>query len=112
MEAATDWLPGYPFVFRALARRIGEPGRTYVPGERLTVRLRRTDGTSQEARNHAWHPGILPDLLERAGFRDVIQPRPTVDEARTVADPGLAGSRAWAAERERPPLVVTTGLAV
>ncbi|MEU9160885.1 methyltransferase domain-containing protein [Streptomyces sp. NPDC048424] len=91
--------------------RIGEPGEVYGPGDELTVRLRRTDGTWQEMRNHAWPVGYFPALLERAGFRDVVQHRPTVDEALTVADPDLAAGRAWSAERERPPLVITTALA-
>ncbi|MFD4871534.1 class I SAM-dependent methyltransferase [Streptomyces sp. NPDC058412] len=91
--------------------RIGEPGEVYGPGDELTVRLRRTDGSWQEMRNHAWPVGYFPVLLERAGFRDVVQHRPTVDEALTVADPDLAAGRSWPAERERPPLVITTGLA-
>ncbi|MBW5484241.1 class I SAM-dependent methyltransferase [Streptomyces bambusae] len=89
----------------------GGPGEEYGPGDRLTVRLRRTDGTWQDVHNHAWPVGFLPGLLERAGFRDVTQQRPTVDEALTVADPEFARGRAWAGERERPPLVVTTATA-
>ncbi|WP_404952815.1 class I SAM-dependent methyltransferase [Streptomyces sp. 147326] len=91
--------------------RIGEPGEVYGPGDELTVRLRRTDGSWQEMRNHAWPVAYYPGLLERAGFRDVVQHRPTVDEAPAVADPDLAASRAWQAERERPPLVITRALA-
>ncbi|WP_327411725.1 class I SAM-dependent methyltransferase [Streptomyces sp. NBC_01233] len=91
--------------------RIGEPGEVYGPGDELTVRLRRTDGSWQEMRNHAWPVGYYQGLLERAGFRDVVQHRPTVDEALTVADPDLAAGRAWPAERERPPLVITSALA-
>ncbi|WP_405792241.1 methyltransferase domain-containing protein [Streptomyces sp. NBC_00029] len=91
--------------------RIGDPGEVYGPGDELTVRLRRTDGSWQEARNHAWPVGVLPALLERAGFRDVVQHRPTVEEALTVADAGFATGRAWSAERARPPLVITTALA-
>lgn len=91
--------------------RIGEPGEVYGPGEELTVRLRRTDGSWQEMRNHAWPVGLYPTLLERAGFRDVVQHRPSVAEALTLADPDLARSRPWSAERERPPLVVTTASA-
>ncbi|MEU3314917.1 class I SAM-dependent methyltransferase [Streptomyces sp. NPDC006662] len=91
--------------------RIGGPGTAHAPGEPLTVRLLRTDGSWQEVRNHAWPVTLLPALLERAGFRDVVQERPTVEEAQDVADPDLAGSRPWTAERERPPLVVTTSLA-
>ncbi|WP_405834503.1 class I SAM-dependent methyltransferase [Streptomyces sp. NBC_00105] len=90
--------------------RVGEPGEVYGPGDELTVRLRRTDGSWQEMRNHAWPVGYYPGLLERAGFRDVVQHRPTVDEALTVADPDLAAGRAWQAERERPPLVITSAL--
>ncbi len=91
--------------------RIGEPGVVYAPGDELTVRLRRTDGSWEEVRNHAWPVGFLPPLLERAGFRDVVQHRPTVDEARTVADADFAAGRAWSAERAAPPLVITTALA-
>ncbi|MBT2478917.1 class I SAM-dependent methyltransferase [Streptomyces sp. ISL-94] len=91
--------------------RIGAPGEEYGPGEPLTVRLRRTDGTWQEVRNHAWPAGILPALLERAGFGDVDQHRPTVDEALTVADPDLVRGRDWTAERANPPLVITTASA-
>ncbi|MFJ4775983.1 class I SAM-dependent methyltransferase [Streptomyces sp. NPDC088762] len=91
--------------------RIGAPGEEYGPGEPLTVWLRRTDGTWQEVRNHAWPVGILPPLLERAGFEDVERHRPTVDEALTVADPDLVRSRDWTAERTQPPLVITTALA-
>ncbi|WP_079407516.1 class I SAM-dependent methyltransferase [Streptomyces sp. 3211] len=113
--------PGAPFVLLTTdpacsgteyaSLRIGEPGAVYAPGEELTVRLRRTDGSWQEVRNHAWPVGLFPALLERAGFRDAAQHRPTVAEALTVADAGLAAGRPWAAERARPPLVVTTASA-
>ncbi|MFE9480700.1 class I SAM-dependent methyltransferase [Streptomyces spororaveus] len=113
--------PGAPFVLLTTdpacggteyaSLRIGDPGEVYGPGDELTVRLRRTDGSWQEVRNHAWPVGILPALLERAGFRDVARHRPTVDEALTVADPELAAGRAWSAERAGPPLVVTTATA-
>lgn len=113
--------PGGPFVLLATdpactgteyaSLRIGEPGAVYAPGQELTVRLRRADGSWQEVRNRAWPVGLLPGLLERAGFRDVVQHRPTVAEAREAADPVLVGSRPWTAERERPPLVVTTAVA-
>ncbi|WP_329376187.1 class I SAM-dependent methyltransferase [Streptomyces sp. NBC_01351] len=91
--------------------RIGDPGTAYEPGEPLTVRLRRTDGSWQEVRNHAWPVDLYPALLESARFRDVVQQRPTVEEALAVADPEFARGRAWAAERARPPLVVTTASA-
>ncbi|KOU71977.1 class I SAM-dependent methyltransferase [Streptomyces virginiae] len=91
--------------------RIGEPGETYAPGDPVTVRLRRTDGSWQEMRNHAWPVGLYPTLLERARFRDVAQHRPTVDEAVAVADPDLVAARPWPAERAGPPLVITTALA-
>ncbi|WP_030842898.1 class I SAM-dependent methyltransferase [Streptomyces sp. NRRL F-4474] len=91
--------------------RIGEPGEAYAPGEEVTVRLRRTDGTWQRMRNHAWPVGLYPALLERARFRDVVQHRPSVQEALTVADPDLVAARPWSAERARPPLVVTTAVA-
>ncbi|MGW6980542.1 class I SAM-dependent methyltransferase [Streptomyces sp. NPDC054932] len=113
--------PGAPFVLLTTdpacsgteyaSLRIGDPGAVYGPGEELTVRLRRTDGSWQEMRNHAWPVGLLPALLERAGFRDVVQDRPTVEEALTVADADFAAGRAWSAERSRPPLVITTALA-
>ncbi|MFD8143776.1 class I SAM-dependent methyltransferase [Streptomyces sp. NPDC059708] len=113
--------PGGPFVLLSTdpdcggaeyaSLRIGDPGAVHEPGQGLTVRLRRTDGSWQEVRNHAWPVGRLPGLLERAGFRDVVQERPTVAEARESADPDLVRSRPWTAERERPPLVVTTALA-
>ena len=92
--------------------RIGEPGEQYGPGDRLTVRLLRTDGSWEERSNHAWPVDLLPGLLEHAGFGDIAQYRPTVDEALTVADPDLVRSRSWQAERVAPPLVVTTGRAV
>ncbi|MEV6954396.1 class I SAM-dependent methyltransferase [Streptomyces sp. NPDC051183] len=92
--------------------RIGEAGEAYAPGELVTVRLRRTDGSWQEMSNHAWPVGLYPTLLERAGFRDIVQHRPTVAEALGLADPGLARGRPWSAERERPPLVITTASAV
>lgn len=92
--------------------RIGEdPDRRYAMGEELTVGLRRTDGSWQEVRNHAWPVDLFPALLERTGFGSVVQHRPTVDEAVAVADPEFARSRAWEAERRRPPLVVTTASA-
>ncbi|MEU3727684.1 class I SAM-dependent methyltransferase [Streptomyces sp. NPDC031705] len=113
--------PGGPFVLLATdpactgeeyaSLRIGDPGAVYAPGQELTVRLRRTDGSWQEVRNHAWPAGLLPGLLELAGFRDAVQHRPTVEEAREVAEPGLVRSRPWTAERLRPPLVVTTASA-
>ncbi|MEU8777665.1 class I SAM-dependent methyltransferase [Streptomyces sp. NPDC048606] len=113
--------PGAPFVLlvtdpacagHAYASvRIGEPGATYAPGEPLTVRLLRTDGSWQEVRNHAWPVGGHPALLERAGFSGVVQHRPTVAEAAAVADPDLVRGRPWTAERERPPLVITTAFA-
>ncbi|MGZ9935693.1 class I SAM-dependent methyltransferase [Streptomyces sp. NC-S4] len=114
--------PGAPFVLLATdpacsgteyaSLRIGDPGAVYGPGDALTVRLRRTDGSWQEVRNHAWPVAVLPTLLERAGFRGVVQQRPTVDEALIVADADFAAGRAWTAERARPPLVITTALAV
>ncbi len=113
--------PGAPFVLLTTdpacsgteyaSLRIGDPGAIYGPGEDLTVRLRRTDGSWQEVRNHAWPVDLFPALLERAGFRDAAQHRPTVAEALTVADAGLAAGRPWAAERARPPLVITTASA-
>ncbi|MFG2143177.1 class I SAM-dependent methyltransferase [Streptomyces sp. NPDC048696] len=90
--------------------KVGEPGVTYRPGEPLTVRLRRTDGTWQSVRNYAWPVGVFPPLLERVGFTEVGQHHPTPDEAVGVADPGHVRSRDWAAERSRPPLVVTTAV--
>lgn len=91
--------------------RIGEPGEVYGPGDRVTVRLLLTDGTWQEMPNHAWLPAVLPPLLARAGFGDVAQHHPTVDEALLIADPDLARGRPWTAERAAPPLVVTTATA-
>ncbi|MFJ3977659.1 hypothetical protein [Streptomyces sp. NPDC090021] len=54
---------------------------------------------------------VYPALLERAGFRDVVRHRPSVDEALAVADPDLVASRPWSAERAGPPLVITKALA-
>ncbi|MFE9119978.1 class I SAM-dependent methyltransferase [Streptomyces sp. NPDC007172] len=90
--------------------RVGEPGATYGPGQAMTVRLRRTDGTWQSTPNHAWPPAAISALLNRAGFTAVSQSHPTPDEADGVADPVHALSRDWAAERQRPPLVVTVAL--
>ncbi|MFK0255226.1 class I SAM-dependent methyltransferase [Streptomyces sp. NPDC090445] len=84
------------------------PVAPYRPGEELAVRLRRTDGSWQEVRNHAWPVTVLPALLERCDFGDLVQERPTVDEASLgLADPALVRAHDWAAERARPPLVVT-----
>ncbi|MFE1414192.1 class I SAM-dependent methyltransferase [Streptomyces sp. NPDC058746] len=93
--------------------RIAEPapGTAYAPGAPVAVGLRRTDGTWQEVRNHAWPADLYPALLASARFRDIVQHRPTVEEALTVADSELVRSRAWTAERARPPLVVTTATA-
>ncbi|MCX4539487.1 methyltransferase domain-containing protein [Streptomyces sp. NBC_01565] len=91
--------------------RVGTPQDSYRAGEELTVRLRRTDGSWQEVRNHAWPVELLPALLERTGFRDVVQHRPTVDEALPLADETLARRYPWDAERVRPPLVITTATA-
>ncbi|GAA4085924.1 class I SAM-dependent methyltransferase [Streptomyces hundungensis] len=90
--------------------RVGEPGATYGPGQAMSVRLRRTDGTWQSMPNHAWPPAAISALLKRAGFTPVSQSHPTPDEADGVADPVHALSRDWAAERQRPPLVVTLAL--
>ncbi|MFJ8386543.1 class I SAM-dependent methyltransferase [Streptomyces sp. NPDC094438] len=87
--------------------RVGEPGVAYRPGEPLTVRLRRTDGTWQTVRNHAWPPATVRALLERAGFTPAAQHHPTPDEAEDIADPDHVRGRDWAAERLCPPLVVT-----
>ncbi|MFE9629758.1 class I SAM-dependent methyltransferase [Streptomyces sp. NPDC006463] len=113
--------PGAPFVLLATdpdcggmdyaSLRIGETGQAYRPGARLTVRLRRTDGSWQEVRNHAWPVAVIPALLERTGFRGVVQQRPSVEEALALADPELANSRTWSAERARPPLVITSASA-
>lgn len=92
--------------------RIGEPGGAYGPGDALSVRLRLTDGTWQVMPNHAWPVDVYPALLERSGFRDVVQHRPTVEEAVGLVDAGFAAGRTWSAERARPPLVITTALAV
>ncbi|WP_030196951.1 class I SAM-dependent methyltransferase [Streptomyces sp. NRRL S-87] len=91
--------------------RIGDAGRAYRPGEELTLRLLRTDGSWQEVRNRAWPVEVFPRLLERARFREVVQRRPTVDEAVGVADAALVHGRTWDAERAWPPLVVTTAVA-
>ncbi|MDJ0382093.1 class I SAM-dependent methyltransferase [Streptomyces sp. G-G2] len=114
--------PGAPFVLLATdpacagteyaSLRIGEPGEVYGPGDPVTVRLLRTDGSWQEMPNHAWPVDVYPQLLEQAGFREVVQRHPTVDEALLLADPDLVRGRAWTAERARPPLVVTTARAV
>lgn len=82
--------------------RVGEPGVTYGPGEPMPVRLRRTDGTWQSVRNHAWPVETFPALLERVGFSDVAQHHPTPDEELEVADPEHVRSRDWSAERLRP----------
>ncbi|MFD7256418.1 class I SAM-dependent methyltransferase [Streptomyces sp. NPDC059874] len=113
--------PGAPFVLLTTdpacagteyaSLRIGDAGAVYAPGEPLTVGLRRTDGSWQEVRNHAWPVDLYPALLASARFRDVVQRRPTVEEALEVADPDHVGGREWAAERGRPPLVVTTASA-
>lgn len=113
--------PGAPFVLLTTdpacsgteyaSLRIGDPGKAYGPGEELSVRLRRTDGTWQMMRNYAWPVGMYPALLERAGFRDVSRHRPTVDEALALVDTGFAAGHTWSAERADPPLVITTALA-
>ncbi|WP_328303053.1 class I SAM-dependent methyltransferase [Streptomyces sp. NBC_00435] len=113
--------PGGPFVLLATdpacsgteyaSLRIGDPGRDYGPGDALSVRLRLTDGTWQVMPNHAWPVDVYPPLLERAGFREVVQQRPTVDEALALVAPDFAAGRTWSAERSRPPLVITTALA-
>ncbi|MER5758029.1 class I SAM-dependent methyltransferase [Streptomyces sp. NPDC002082] len=117
--------PGGPFVLLATdpacsgreyaSLSIGEPGGAYGPGDELPVRLRRTDGSWQTMPNHAWPVDFYPALLERAGFADLVQHRPTVDEALGLpglVDPDLAAGRTWSAERSAPPLVITTALAV
>ncbi|MFI5863827.1 class I SAM-dependent methyltransferase [Streptomyces sp. NPDC051546] len=94
---------------------IGDPGGTYAPGDALPVRLRRTDGSWQVMPNHAWPVDFYPALLERAGFGDLVQHRPTVDEALALpglVPPVLTAGRTWSAERSRPPLVITTAVAV
>ncbi|MFE6845362.1 class I SAM-dependent methyltransferase [Streptomyces sp. NPDC057686] len=91
--------------------RVGTAGAAYLPGEEMPLRLRRTDGSWQEVRNHAWPVDLLPALLERGRFGDVAQRRPTVDEALAIADPALVQRYAWAAERSAPPLVITSALA-
>nr|WSW41718.1 class I SAM-dependent methyltransferase [Streptomyces sp. NBC_01001] len=91
--------------------RVGTAGAAYLPGEEMPLRLRRTDGSWQEVRNHAWPVDLLPALLERARFRDATQHRPTVDKALAIADPALVQRYAWAAERAEPPLVITSALA-
>ncbi|MCY0937016.1 class I SAM-dependent methyltransferase [Streptomyces sp. H34-S4] len=117
--------PGRPFVLLATdpacsgteyaSLRIGEAGGQYGPGDELPVRLRRADGSWQVMPNHAWPVDFYPPLLERAGFANLVQHRPTVDEALGVpglVDPDLAAGRTWSAERAKPPLVITTALAV
>ncbi|MET9887787.1 class I SAM-dependent methyltransferase [Streptomyces sp. NPDC006430] len=91
--------------------RVGTAGAVYGPGEEMPLRLRRIDGSWQEVHNYAWPVDLLPSLLERTGFRDVVQHRPTVDEALVRADPALVQRYAWAAERAEPPLVITSALA-
>ncbi|MFD7834164.1 class I SAM-dependent methyltransferase [Streptomyces sp. NPDC059761] len=91
--------------------RVGAAGASYRPGEEMPLRLRRTDGTWQEVRNHAWPVDRLPVLLESARFRAVTQRRPTVDEALALADPRLLDRYPWTAERAEPPLVITSALA-
>lgn len=117
--------PGGPFVLLATdpacsgteyaSLSIGDPGAAYAPGDELPVRLRRTDGSWQVMPNHAWPVDFYPALLERAGFGDLVQHRPTVEEALGLpglVDADLAAGRTWAAERAKPPLVITTALAV
>ncbi|GAA0585824.1 class I SAM-dependent methyltransferase [Streptomyces crystallinus] len=90
--------------------RVGEPGVTYAPGDPMPVRLRRTDGTWQSVRNHAWPVEGFPALLARVGFTGVTQHHPTPEEAVGVADPEHVRGRDWSAERLRPPLVVTAAV--
>lgn len=91
----------------------GGAGDGCRPGQEFALRLRRTDGSWQTVRNYAWPVGEqFVALVERAGFAAITQWRPSVAEAEGVADAELVRSRDWAAERERPPLVVTTALAV
>ncbi|MFG3280828.1 class I SAM-dependent methyltransferase [Streptomyces sp. NPDC048111] len=90
--------------------RVGEPGVGYRPGQFMTVRLRRTDGSWQAMPNHAWPPETIAGLLERAGFTPSSQHHPTPDEADGVADPDHVAGHDWAAERRNPPLVVTVAL--
>lgn len=117
--------PGGPFVLLATdpacsgteyaSLSIGDPGGAYAPGDELPVRLRRTDGSWQVMPNHAWPVDFYPALLLRAGFADLGQHRPTVDEALGLpglVDADLAAGRTWSAERAKPPLVITTALAV
>ncbi|GHE75111.1 class I SAM-dependent methyltransferase [Streptomyces vinaceus] len=113
--------PGAPFVVLStdpactereyVSLRVGAPGASYRPGEEMPLRLLRTDGSWQEVRNHAWPVDRLPALLESARFRDVGQRRPTVEEARALAAPGLVERYPWTAERAAPPLVITSAFA-
>lgn len=113
--------PGGPFVLLGTdpacagieyaSLRVGRAGAVYGPGEEMPLGLRRTNGSWQEVRNHAWPVDVLAALVERSRFRDVFQRRPTVAEALPLAEPGLAGRFPWTAERTRPPLVITTAVA-
>ncbi len=88
--------------------RIGEHGVSYRVGDELPIRLKQRDGTWAAYTDYYRSADDYPTLLADAGFHTIGQHRPTVDDAARVADPALVSSRPWTAERDTPPLLLTT----
>ncbi|MBB4678489.1 class I SAM-dependent methyltransferase [Crossiella cryophila] len=89
--------------------RRGVRGHNYLVGEPLPVQVRRTDGSWVGTVDVHWPVSTYEDLLTGAGFRVVSRITPLWADAAGVAEPGLVGSRSWAAERDRAPFLLITG---
>ncbi|MEV7595744.1 class I SAM-dependent methyltransferase, partial [Streptomyces sp. NPDC089922] len=83
---------------------VGESGVIYGPGQPLTVRLRRTDGTWQTAQNHAWPPITIRASWNARGSRrphSTIRHRtrrrasPTRTTCTAATGPPNGGAHRW-----------------
>ncbi|WP_425824918.1 class I SAM-dependent methyltransferase [Streptomyces fractus] len=91
--------------------RTAEPDTRYRPGDPVPVQLRAADDRWETFTNYYWPLSHYPGLLTEAGFTDITQYRPTVEQARDLADPALLRRSRWEAERAHPPMVITAATA-
>ncbi|MFG7943435.1 class I SAM-dependent methyltransferase [Streptomyces cacaoi] len=87
--------------------RTGEANTRYRPGDPVPVHLRAGDGRWETFTNYYWPLPHYPELLHQAGFSDVTQYHPTVEQAEAIADRELFLSSSWEVERAHPPMVIT-----
>ena len=88
--------------------RRGAPGARYRAGQPIPVQVRRNDGSWVRIVDTYWPAATYHELLIGAGFRDVHEYAPTVEDAIGVARPDLVTARPWTQERQTPPFLLVT----